>query len=106
MSAKPSPITPDALSIAEVAGQPYSVAAACLGVGEVHLVQGALEQAIPVLECAIGVCENYDLLVIHPTAASALGLAYALCGRLAEALPVLEEAEARAPVAATRAKAS
>ena len=35
--------------------------------------------------------------MIHPTAAFALGLAYALCGRLAEALPVLEGAEARAP---------
>jgi class 3 adenylate cyclase/tetratricopeptide (TPR) repeat protein len=87
----------DALSIAEAAGQPYSVAAACLGIGEVHLVQGALEQAVPMLERAIGVCDAWDLIVIHPTAAFALGLAYALCGRLAEALPILEEAEARAP---------
>jgi tetratricopeptide (TPR) repeat protein len=87
----------DALSVAEAADQPYSMAAACLGIGEVHLVQGALEQAVPVLERAIGVCENWGLLVIHPTAASALGLAYALCGRLAEGLPILEEAEARTP---------
>jgi tetratricopeptide (TPR) repeat protein len=87
----------DALSIAEAAGQPYSVAAACLGIGQVQLVQGALAQAVPVLERAIGVCETWDLLVIHRTAALALGLAYALCGRLAEALPVLEEAEAQAP---------
>ena len=31
-----------ALSIAEAAGQPYSVAAACLGIGQVQLVRGAL----------------------------------------------------------------
>jgi class 3 adenylate cyclase/tetratricopeptide (TPR) repeat protein len=87
----------DALSIAEASGQPYSVAAACLGIGQVQLVQGTLAQAIPVLERAIGVCETWNLLVIHRTAALALGLVYALYGRLAEALAVLEEAEAQAP---------
>jgi tetratricopeptide (TPR) repeat protein len=35
--------------------------------------------------------------VLLPTVTAALGLAYALCGRLAEALPILEEGEARAP---------
>ena len=87
----------DALSIAEAAGQPYSVAAACLGIGQVQLVQGALAQAVPMLERAIAVCETWDLLVIHRTAALALGLAYALGGRVAEGLMLLEEAEARAP---------
>jgi tetratricopeptide (TPR) repeat protein len=87
----------DAMSIAEAADQPYSVAAACLAIGQVHLVQGAFTEAVPVLERAIGLCETWDLLVIHRTAALALGLAHALCGRLAEALPVLEEAEAREP---------
>lgn len=89
----------DALSVAAAAGQPYSMAAAHLGVGEVHLLQGALEQAVPMLERANGLCADSHLLVIDATAASALGLAYALCGRLAEAMPLLEEAEARAPAA-------
>ena len=49
------------------------------------------------LERAIGLCETWDLRVIHRTTALALGLAYALSGRLPEALSFLEEAEAREP---------
>ncbi len=85
-----------ALSIAEAADQPYSVAAACLGVGQIQVVQGALAQAIPVLERAAGLCETWDLGVIFPTTAAVLGLAYALRGRVDEALPLLEKDEAMA----------
>ena len=35
--------------------------------------------------------------MIYPTTTALLGLAYALCRRLAEALPILEEGEAQAP---------
>jgi predicted ATPase/class 3 adenylate cyclase len=87
----------EAVSIAEAAGQPYSVAAAYLAVGQVQLVRGALAQAMPVLERTVGVCRTWNLGVLLPTVTAALGLAYALCGRLAEALPILEEGEARAP---------
>jgi tetratricopeptide (TPR) repeat protein len=86
----------EALAIAESARQPYSVAAAYLAVGQVRLVQGALAQAIPVLEHAAGLCKAWSLGVIFPTTAAALGLAQALSGRVGEALPVLEEGEAQA----------
>jgi tetratricopeptide (TPR) repeat protein len=87
----------DACSIAEAAGQPYSLAAACLGAGQVQLIRGAVVQAIPLLERAAGLCKTWNLRVILPMTAGVLGLAYALCGRVAEALPVLEEGEAQAP---------
>lgn len=87
----------DALSIAEAADQPYSIAAACFDAGETHLVQGDLEKAIPALERATELCRTWNLSVIFPTATALLGLAYALIGRLAEALPLLEESEALAP---------
>ncbi len=87
----------EALSIAEAADQPYSVAAACLGVGQVQLLQGAFAQAIPVFERAAGLCETSDLHVIYPMTADLLGLAHALCGRVTEALPLLEKGEAQAP---------
>ncbi len=80
----------DALSIAEAADQPYSVAAGCLGVGQVELLRGALDQAIPALSRGVGLCRVWDLGVIQPTAAALLGLAYALDGQLAEAWPLLE----------------
>ena len=86
----------EALAIAESARQPYSVAAAYLAMGQVRLVQGALAQAIPVLEHAAGLCKAWSLGVIFPTTAASLGLANALSGRIAEALPILEEGEAQA----------
>jgi class 3 adenylate cyclase/tetratricopeptide (TPR) repeat protein len=86
----------EALSVAEAARQPYSVTAAHLASGQVHLLRGALAQAIPALERSVRLCRTWDLGVLAPTTASALGLAYAWCGRVAEALPVLEEGEARA----------
>src|SRR4029450_6714338 len=70
----------EALAIAESARQPYSVAAAYLAVGQVRLVQGALAQAIPVLEHAAGLCKAWSLGGMFPTTAAALGLAHALCG--------------------------
>jgi tetratricopeptide (TPR) repeat protein len=86
----------EALAIAESARQPYSVAAAYLAVGQIWLVQGALAQAIPMLEHAAGLCKAWSLGVIFPTTAASLGLAHALSGRIAEALPILEEGEGQA----------
>ncbi len=86
----------DALSIAETANHPYSVTAAYLGMGQVRLVQGVLDEAVDVLERAARLCDIWDLGVIYPTAAAALGLSYALGGRVDEALPLLEEGEAPA----------
>jgi tetratricopeptide (TPR) repeat protein len=87
----------DALSIAEAAGQAYSMAAACLNIGQVQLVRGALDQAIPVLERSVELCKSWNLRVILTTTTSVLGLGYALCRRVSEALPLLEKAESQAP---------
>jgi tetratricopeptide (TPR) repeat protein len=87
----------EALLIAETADQPYSIASAFLAIGQVHLVQGALTQAIPVFERGAELCKTWDLRVIFPMNAAGLGLALALRGRLTEALPILEEGEAQAP---------
>jgi tetratricopeptide (TPR) repeat protein len=87
----------EALSIGEAAGQPYSVATACLSVGQIQLGRGALARAIPALERAVGLCRTWNLRVNFSTTAAALGLAYALGGRVAEAVPVLEEGAAQAP---------
>jgi len=86
----------EALSVAKAVGQPYSLAAAYLDVGETYLDQGALDQAILALERATELCRTWDLGVIFPTVTALLGLAYALIDRLAEALPILEESKALA----------
>jgi len=84
----------DALSIAEAAEQQYSIAAACLGVGQVKLLQGDIGEAIPDLERATELTRAWGIRVIFPMTAGVLGLAYALCGRVGDALPLLEEGEA------------
>lgn len=87
----------EALSIAEAAGQAYSVAATCLAIGQVQLVRGALAEAISALERCADLCRTWNLRLILPTTTALLGLAHASCGRVAEALPILEEGEALSP---------
>jgi len=87
-------ITPgaEALRMAEAAGHPYSLLNACCGLGQFHLRRGDLVRAIPVLEQGFGVCQTWGLqpLSFHGVA-SCLGAAYVLAGRMAEALPLLEQ---------------
>jgi tetratricopeptide (TPR) repeat protein len=45
-----------------------------------------------VLEQSLGVCQTGDIQLLLPLVVSSLGYAYALSGRLAEALPLLERA--------------
>ncbi len=47
------------------------------------------------LERCLELCRVYNILLWFPETASALGCAYACAGRVAEALPLLEQAEQR-----------
>jgi class 3 adenylate cyclase/tetratricopeptide (TPR) repeat protein len=87
------------LSIAEEVDQPYSIATACLAIGQIELVQSGAAQAMPMLERAVELCETRDLDVIFPMAAALLGLAYALQGEAEKSLTLLEKGEADAPKA-------
>ena len=83
----------EAVQIAETTvDQPFTLSHAYLGVGLLHLRKGDLPQAIAVLERSLGVCQAGDIQLLLPWVASFLGYAYALSGRLAEALPLLEQA--------------
>jgi len=86
-----------ALEIAEAVDQPYSIAAACLGIGQVQYAQGHLAGAIDRLQRARALCEASDLRLISPMTAALLGLAYAHAGRFEEALSLLERSETEAP---------
>ena len=78
--------------MAEAAGHPYSRLTACYGFGLLNLRRGDLDRAIPVLEQGLEVCNAWGLhaLSFHGVA-SFLGAAYVLAGRVAEALPLLEQ---------------
>jgi class 3 adenylate cyclase/tetratricopeptide (TPR) repeat protein len=81
----------EGLRIAEAAAHADSLMAAYYGVGLVSLRQGNLYRAIPLLERAVGICQDVDLPVWFPSIAAALGKAYALCGRTADAVPLLTQ---------------
>jgi len=85
----------EAIRIAEAVGHPYSVTMMYRGVGHLHLRRGDLHQATLTLEHALEVCQGVDSPPLFHAVGSALGYAYALSGRSAEAIPLLEEAVER-----------
>jgi tetratricopeptide (TPR) repeat protein len=82
----------EAVRIAETVELPFALSNAYLGVGLLHLRQGDLPQAIAMLEKGLAICQTADVPLLFQLAAGALGYAYTLSGRLAEAQPLLEQA--------------
>jgi tetratricopeptide (TPR) repeat protein len=88
----------EAITLAEEAGRfaegagSYNRAFACLLLGLVHLDKGDIHRAIPPLERGLQECQVAQVALVLPLTASWLGLAYALSGRMAEGLPLLEQA--------------
>ena len=62
------------------------------GIGLLSLRQGDLPRALPLLERAMGICQEADLPLYFPWMAAALGAAYTLAGRVADAVPLLTQA--------------
>jgi tetratricopeptide (TPR) repeat protein len=56
------------------------------------LRQGDLPRALPLLERAVGICQDVDLPLYFSWMAAALGAAYTLAGRVADAVPLLTRA--------------
>jgi class 3 adenylate cyclase/tetratricopeptide (TPR) repeat protein len=87
-----------ALAAAEALGHPHSVIFGCLGVGMVHLRQGAAEDAVGALERALAIWEGADLPAVLIELAGPLASAYCLAGRPGDAIALLERAVAQALV--------
>jgi tetratricopeptide (TPR) repeat protein len=82
----------EGLRIAEAVAHPGSLMFASWGVGLLSLRQGDLPRALPRLERAVGICQDADLPFYFPRVAAALGAAYTLGGRVADAVPLLTQA--------------
>jgi tetratricopeptide (TPR) repeat protein len=82
----------EGLRIAEAVAHPGSLMWAYHGIGLLSLRQGDLPQALLRLERAMDLCQDTDFPVWFPPLAGALGAAYILNGRVADAVPLLTQA--------------
>jgi len=88
----------EGLRIAEVVAHPGSLMVASWGIGLLSPRQGDLRKALPRLERAMGICQDADLPGWFPRTAVALGVAYALGGRVVDAVPLLTQGIEQATV--------
>jgi class 3 adenylate cyclase/tetratricopeptide (TPR) repeat protein len=92
MFAEGSVLGEEGLQIAETVGDPSSLMWASYGTGLLSLCQGDLPRALPRLERALAICREVDLPLFGPRMAAALGAAYTLSGRVADAVALLTQA--------------
>jgi len=106
MFAVGSTLGAEGLRNAEVMEHSASLMMASWQSGWLCLRQGDLSRALPLLERAMGLCQELDILVFFPLMAATLGAAYTLDGRMAEAVPLLTQAlEQATAMAQIRAQA-
>src|SRR5262245_18950189 len=80
----------------KIYGRVLSLISASWGLGRLALCQGDLHKALYLLERAMGICQNADRSGYFPMIAVALGAAYTLGGRVADAVPLLTQATTQA----------
>jgi tetratricopeptide (TPR) repeat protein len=81
----------EGVRIAEAADHPFSRIWAYAGIGQLYLRKGEVHRSIPVLERGCGLCQDWHIPSLFPRVALPLGMAYALSGRVPEALSLLEQ---------------
>jgi class 3 adenylate cyclase/tetratricopeptide (TPR) repeat protein len=82
----------DALELAVALDQPWTQGVAQTYLGHFYLGQGQTQAAIVILERCDALAQRWDLPRLIAFSASLLGAAYAMAGRHAEALPLLDRA--------------
>jgi tetratricopeptide (TPR) repeat protein len=80
----------ESLRLAEAANQAYSVSWALCSFALLHLRQGDIGQAVPLLERGVALDRATEVPVMTAYQLAALGYVYALGGREKEGIPLLE----------------
>src|SRR5262249_40438064 len=94
----------EGLRIAEAMAHPGSLMYAYYYIGLLSVQQGDLRRALSLLEQAMGICHEGDLLQWFSPIASALGAAYTLGGRVADALALLTQVMEESPATSANAQ--
>ncbi|MGH7306202.1 MAG: ATP-binding protein, partial [Candidatus Rokuibacteriota bacterium] len=81
-----------AVALVDGLDSPYSLTAACIGLGYICLVKGDLAAAGPVLERACSIAREANLTLLRPQATRMLGGAYLLSGRIEEGVALVRAA--------------
>jgi class 3 adenylate cyclase/tetratricopeptide (TPR) repeat protein len=82
----------EGLRLAEALDHPYSLDYACWRLAQLQIARGEFSHAVGLLERGVALSREWNLT--HPAARDAgiLGYAYALSGRIAEGIPLLQHA--------------
>jgi tetratricopeptide (TPR) repeat protein len=83
----------EGIRIAEGLDHPCSWIVTSWGLAHVYRIRGDLSYAIPLLERALALCRDWNLPTLSPITAGWLGSVYALSGRIAEGLTLLDEGQ-------------
>jgi tetratricopeptide (TPR) repeat protein len=82
----------EGIRLAEALDHPYSLTVMCSALGYVHVAKGELSYAGRMLERGVALGREWNLTFHWAQNAGILGYAYALSGRIAEGIPLLEHA--------------
>ena len=82
----------EGLRIAQEVDHPGGLMWACWGIALLALRQGDLSRALPLLERAMGLCQDAGFQLFLPLLAADLVAAYTLARRIADAVPLLTQA--------------
>ena len=93
----------EAMTIAKEADHASSLAFAHLSLGFIHLVQGNVDCAILALERCQKICGANNIQVLMPHIGSNLAYAYALAGRVEDAIPLMEKADEQSKLSGRKA---
>jgi class 3 adenylate cyclase/tetratricopeptide (TPR) repeat protein len=93
----------EAMTIARAADHASSLAFAHISLGFIYLVQGSVDLGISTLEKCQKICAANNIQVLIPHIGSNLAYAYALAGRVDDAIPLMEKADEQSKLSGRKA---
>jgi tetratricopeptide (TPR) repeat protein len=82
----------ESIRLAEALDHPYSLAFGCWTLASLEITRGEFSRAIDLLERGVALSREWTLAYFSLTHSGNLGYAYALSGRVAEGIPLLQHA--------------